>query len=196
MDSTMPSWHGLKMSSRTIKPIMKGMHRALPNSLACGHSMNGDLGHESVKGTTSGRQAYADLLKWKKETNKFVYVLASHSHFFMQDLYDTAYWRNPAHGGEVLPGWIVGTAGARRYRLPDLTPDFLRNTKAETNVWGYLLATVKVTGEITFEFIKLAKDSVPPEVRARYGDDFVDNFCFLGNKDDTPHPPPASCNEQ
>jgi hypothetical protein len=179
-----------------VKSVAVGMHRALPNSLACGHSMNGDLGHESINGIKSGRQAYSDLLRWKKETNKFVYVLASHSHFFMQDLYDTAYWRNPEHGGEVLPGWIVGTAGARRYRLPELTPDLLSKTKAETGVWGYLLATVEPSGAITFEFIKLGKDSVPAEVRSRYGDDFVDNFCFLGNKDDTPHPPPDSCKEQ
>ena len=114
----------------------------------------------------------------------------------MQDLYDTPYWNNPEHGGEVLPGWIVGTAGAQRYALPDLTPEQKEKTKAETRVWGYLLGTVKPNGEITFEFEKLGKDSVPKIVRDRYGDDFVDNFCYAGNKTDAPHPPAPSCNDK
>jgi len=101
-----------------IKAVVVAMHRALPNSLACGHSMNGDKNNPSVKGTLSGRRAYLDLVKWRHDTNRFVHVLASHSHFYMQDLYDTDYWKNPSHGGVVLPGWIVGTAGARRYTLP------------------------------------------------------------------------------
>ena len=62
-------------------------------------------------------------MQWRHDSGKFAYVLASHSHFFMQDLFDTDYWKNSAHGGVVLPGWIVGTAGARRYPLPDLTPE-------------------------------------------------------------------------
>jgi hypothetical protein len=179
-----------------VKSVVVGMHRALSNSLACGHSMNGDQDSPSVKGTQSGRRAYTDLLNWKKETHKFVYILASHSHFYMQDLYDTPYWNNPEHGGEVLPGWIVGTAGAQRYALPDLTPEQKEKTKAETRVWGYLLGTVKPNGEITFEFEKLGKDSVPKIVRDRYGDDFVDNFCYAGNKTDAPHPPAPSCNDK
>lgn len=183
-------------SDKEVRTLVVGMHRALSNSLACGHSMNGDADHPSEEGTKSGRQAYTDLVKWKKETHKFVYVLASHSHFFMQDLYDTAYWRNPEHGGEVLPGWIVGTAGAKRYALPELSPDLLIKSKAEKHVSGYLLGTVEGNGAIGFHFTKLGEESVPVAVRKRYGDDFVDNFCFRGNTDDTPHPPPASCNEQ
>jgi hypothetical protein len=34
-----------------------------------------------------------------------VYVLASHSHFIMDDVFRTPYW-----GDHVLAGWIVGTA--------------------------------------------------------------------------------------
>ena len=137
-----------------IKTVVVGMHRALPNSLACGHSMNGDKNSPSITGTQSGRRAYGDLVQWRHDTGKFVYVLASHSHFFMQDLYDTDYWKNPAHGGAVLPGWIVGTAGARRYPLPDLTPEMIAKTKAQTNAWGYLLGSVSASGEIGFEFVK------------------------------------------
>lgn len=178
-----------------VKTVVVAMHRALPNSLACGHSMNGDLVHPSANGTKSGRRAYIDLVNWQKQTKKHVYVLASHSHFYMRDLFDTEYWRNPAHGGEVLPGWIVGTAGARRYALPELSPEMKQKTDAQTFVWGYLLATVETSGEIHFDFIKLDQQNVPTTVRSRYGDDFV-NFCFAENKDESPHPPPPSCAEK
>jgi hypothetical protein len=179
-----------------IKTVVVAMHRALPNSLACGHSMNGDKDKPSIKGTQSGRRAYLDLVNWRRDTNKHVYVLASHSHFFMQDLYDTKYWRNPQHGGVVLPGWIVGTAGAQRYMLPsDLTPEMKVKTKAETNAWGYLLATVSPDGEITFDFVKLGLNDLPTETKNRYGD-FAENFCYAGNKDTRKHDPPDSCNEK
>jgi hypothetical protein len=184
-----------------LRTIVVAMHRALPNSLACGHSMNGDKDSPSPKGTDSGRRAYSDLVQWQNDTNKagrktFVYVLASHSHFFMQDLYDTDYWKNPEHGGVVLPGWIVGTAGAKRYSLPDLSPELRNKTKAETDVWGYLLGTVAANGEITFDFVKLPQSSVPASVRKVYGDEFVDNFCYKGNNDPAPHDPPASCSDK
>jgi hypothetical protein len=157
--------------------------------------MNGDAGHESASGTKSGRQAYLDLVKWNRDTKKFVYVLASHSHFFMQDLYDTDYWKNPEHGGEVLLGWIVGTAGARRYALPELTPEMKKKTKAETAVSGYLMGTVEAGGTISFQFIKLEQENVPKDIRDRYGREFM-KFCFVENRDDTPHPPPESCKEK
>ena len=178
-----------------VKTIVVGMHRALPNSLACGHSMNGDVGNESVNGIKSGRQAYVDLVKWNKETKKFVYILASHSHFFMQDLYDTDFWKNPEHGGEVLPGWIVGTAGARRYALPELTAEMKAKTKAETSVSGYLMGTVDANGSIGFQFVKLEQDYVPKNIRDRYGSEFM-KFCFIENRDDSPHPPPESCKDR
>jgi len=178
-----------------IKTVVVAMHRALPNSLACGHSMNGDKNNPSVKGTQSGRRVYLDLVNWRHDTNKFVYVLASHSHFFMQDLYDTDYWRNPQHGGIVLPGWIVGTAGARRYLLPDLTSEMKAKTKAETNAWGYLLANVSTSGEIAFAFVKLGLNDLPTEIKDRYGD-FARNFCYDGNKETSKHDPPDSCNEK
>ena len=183
-------------NDKDVFSIVVGMHRALPNSLACGHSMNGDPPNPSEKSLKSGRQAYSDLAKWEKDSGKFVYVLASHSHFYMEDLFDTAYWKNPEHGGQVLPGWIVGTAGARRYSLPDLPPNVLKKANAQTDVWGYLLATVQENGAITFDFQKLGNKQVPEEVRTRYGDDFVDKFCFAGNHDDSTHTPAQSCQEK
>ena len=94
----------------SIPTIVVGMHAALPDSISKGHSMS-----ETPQGEASGRRVYADLLQLQKTTRKNVYVLASHSHFFMDGVYNTDYWRN---NGGVLPGWIVGTAGAVRYPLP------------------------------------------------------------------------------
>ena len=57
--------------------------------------------------------------------------------------YDSQYLRE--HGG-VLPGWVIGTAGAQRYRLPVPSPKV-----ATTNVYGSLLGTVAPDGEIKFD---------------------------------------------
>jgi hypothetical protein len=176
-----------------IRTIVLGMHRALPNSLACGHSMNGDLDHPSSKGTQSGRQAYESLVKWKRETGKHVYILASHSHYFAEDIFRTDYWTNPQEKSrEVLPGWIVGTAGAKRYLLPENLPP---NTLAKTYSYGYLLATVKPDGAIEFEFDEVTEDELPGAIMERYGKQFV-NYCFLANRDLKPHPPAESCKDK
>src|SRR6202035_4659858 len=128
-----------------IRTIVLGMHEKLPESLSKDHSMN-----EFAEGAESGRRGYASLLKAQGEAHKRVYVLASHSHYFMDGIFNTDYWRQ--HGG-VLPGWIVGTAGAQRYALPGDSGDA---RKAVTNVYGSLVGTVQRSGEINFEFAKLA----------------------------------------
>jgi len=81
----------------------------------------------------------------------------------------------------VLPGCIVGTAGARRYLLPDLSPEMKAKTKAETNAWGYLLAKVSASGEIAFDFVKLGLNDLTSDVKDRYGD-FARNFCYDGTR--------------
>jgi hypothetical protein len=113
------------------------------------------------------------------EAHKIVYVLASHSHFFMEGIFNTDYWRQ--HGG-VLPGWIIGTAGAVRYRLPAKSTDA---KKALTDVYGYLLATVNPPGEpsgtIGFQFKQLDRPQIPADVVNRFTPAFVDE-CFTGNR--------------
>ena len=153
----------------TVLTIVAGMHEALPESISKGHSMN-----QSEAGTESGRRVYADLLHAQNQGHKRVYVLASHSHYFMDGIFNTAYWRE--HGG-VLPGWIVGTAGAQRYRLP---PEKSSAKAAETNVYGFLLATVRPSGEIRFDFEHLHEHDVPAAVSARYTPAFV-HWCFAQN---------------
>ena len=152
-----------------VTTIVTGMHKALPESISADHSMN-----ESPTGTESGRRVYADLLRAQNDAHKHVYVLASHSHYFMDGIFNTEYWKE--HGG-VLPGWIVGTAGAVRYPLP---PGTANAHGALQNIYGSLLGIVQPDGEITFEFEQLQESDVPNAVTARYGKEFV-HWCFAEN---------------
>ena len=156
-------------SNSQIRTVVVGMHEALPQSISENHSMN-----QFLVGTESGRRVYIDLLKTQNEAHKRVYVLASHSHYYMEGIFNTEYWRT--HGG-VLPGWIVGTAGAIRYALPT---DHSGARTAETNVYGFLLAEVRPSGEIEFTFKRLQESDVPDAVAARYKPDFV-HWCFVEN---------------
>ncbi|MGO9993102.1 MAG: hypothetical protein ACLPTF_11405 [Steroidobacteraceae bacterium] len=155
-----------------VRALVVGMHEALPESLARGHSMSDDRNMQAT-----GLQVYAALLEVRK--TKPVYVLASHSHFVMENVFDTAYWHE--HGG-VLPGWIVGTAGAVRYALP---PDAWRAKLAKTHVYGYLLATVSPPGAddkdpIRFAYKEVTEAAVPGEVAQRFGPELL-HFCYQEN---------------
>lgn len=161
-----------------IKTIIVGMHEALPQSISANHSMN-----ESPEGVETGTRVYHMLLSMQNDAHKMVYVLASHSHYFMDGIYNTGYWK--ANGG-VLPGWIVGTAGAERYPLP---PDAHNAKAAKTNVYGYLMATVnpegKAAGTMEFKFEELKEDSIPQDVVQRFTKPFI-HECFAGNRRSTP----------
>ena len=158
----------------SIKTVVVGMHAALPHSLSCNHSMN-----ESPQGEKSGVAVYKMLLEFSKR--KRVYVLASHSHFLFKDVYASDYWKK---NGGVLPGSIIGTAGAIRYELPDTAETFPKE-RARTDVYGYFLATVSPNGEIAFDFKPVAEGDVPGSVSARYPAGFV-HQCFAGNHDPKP----------
>jgi hypothetical protein len=152
-----------------IRTIVVGMHEALPESISKSHSMN-----QSAAGTESGRRVYADLLKAQDDARKRVYVLASHSHYFMDGIYNTDYWHE--HGG-VLPGWIIGTAGAVRYPLPK---GFEAARTAQTDVYGFLMGAVHSDGGIEFAFEQLSEKDIPPAVVQRYTPEFV-HWCFVEN---------------
>jgi hypothetical protein len=173
----------------SVKGLVIGMHRALPNSFSCGHGMN-----ESAQSTESGRLVYRALLKWSRETRKPVSVVASHSHFVMSDLYDTPYWNDAAPGDRgVLPGWIAGTAGAVRYALPKDLPS---KVFAKTGVYGYLLGEAGPDGKTTFSFREVKRGDVPADVVAKFGEQTVDE-CFSGNADMSASPElPASCSDR
>ncbi|MCU1230872.1 MAG: hypothetical protein JWO97_3756 [Acidobacteria bacterium] len=160
-----------------IQSIVVGMHAALPHSLSCDHSMN-----DYSAGEPTGSRVYRDLLGSRK-AGKQVYILASHSHFIMSNIFNSDYWRN---NGGVLPGWIIGTAGAIRYRLP---PQASQADFAQTDVYGYLLATVNPPGSpagtIRFDFQKVDRKELPAEIVARYSQALVDQ-CFDGNREMKP----------
>ena len=156
----------------TVRALVVGMHEALPESLARGHSMS-----DAQNMQVTGLQAYEALLEVRK--TKPVYVLASHSHFVMENVFNTAYWHD--HGG-VLPGWIIGTGGAVRYALP---PDASRAKLAKTHVYGYLLATVSPPGAddkdpIRFSFQEMTEAAVPADVAQRFGPELL-HFCYQEN---------------
>jgi hypothetical protein len=150
-----------------VRSLVLGMHEALPDGISAGHSMN-----ESAQGTESGRKVYKQLVEFRKQTRKNVYVLASHSHFILDNVYNTACRRET--GAEVLPGWIVGTAGAPRPRLP---LDVTGSTQHLTDVYGYLLARVSRDGTIQFEFKRINESDVTAK---DYTKEFIHD-CFAGN---------------
>ena len=157
-----------------ITTVVVGLHEALPDSLASDHSMS-----DYPAGVQSGRIVYQRLLKSRNQGHKFVYILASHSHFLMDGIYNSDYWK--ANGG-VLPGWIIGTAGAVRYPLPR---DAAKNSPiAMTNVYGYVLATANPPGEplgtIRFNFRETNEPDVPADVRTKFGAGLV-HWCFEKN---------------
>ena len=159
-------------NNAAIKTVVVGMHAALPDSLSCGHSMS-----NYPRQRATGRAVYRLLLQMQDKYHKKVYLLASHSHFYMENVYASDFWK--ANGG-VLPGWIVGTSGAVRYRLPETVTS---GPTAMTDVYGYLLGTVSPDGSIAFKFREITASDVPADVVTKYTKAFVEDKCFANNKD-------------
>jgi len=161
----------------SVHTVVVGMHAALPDSISRDHSMNQWLTEEWAQGELSGREAYTTLRDLQDTKHKNVYILASHSHYFMDGIFNTPYWQTL---GSVLPGWIIGTAGAVRYRLPQGAPK-----TAQTDVYGYLLGTVNPQGQppgtIDLQFKQIQRRDVPKEVVDRSTSAVVD-WCFTNNK--------------
>ena len=173
------------VASPSIRTLVVGMHEQLPHGLGDNHSMC-----DSNDGVTSGERVYRRLVE-VQSTGRHVYVLASHSHFYLANVFDTAYWREPGHHGAVLPGWIVGTAGAVRYPLPaEVSP----GPEARAHVYGYLQGTVQPGGEIRFAFRELSEADLQRARTADYTPADV-KFCFDQNPDPSliRPPPPSSC---
>ncbi len=173
-DADQLTWFTAEIARATknpdIRTVVVGTHKALPDSISTGHSMN-----DSPAGTASGRNVYKKLVDFRNQTGKNVYVLASHSHFLMDNVYNTACRQQ--HPKTILPGWIVGTAGAVRYRLP---ADVSGANEAKTDVYGYLIGEVHPDGTIQFRFKQFSDADVPNETRQTYTNDFVKS-CFAAN---------------
>lgn len=158
-------------TNKEVHAVVVGMHAVLPDSLAAGHSMN-----DWPQGAESGRRVYAQLLAFREKTKKPVYALSSHSHFFVSNVYNTEANRAKR---TVIPGWIVGTAGAFRYNLP---PTASQADEAKTGVYGYLLGTADAKGEVKFEFREVKESELSPEARQKFGPALLE-YCFQQNKD-------------
>jgi Calcineurin-like phosphoesterase len=169
-----------------IRSIVVGMHRALPDSFSTGHSMN-----DSAQQTATGRQVYNDLVNFRAATHKNVYVLASHSHFSMGNIYNTACRR--AHPESILPGWIIGTAGAVRYQLPH---DLSGADNPQNDLYGYLLGRVGQDGAIQFDFRPIAKSltSIPDATRKLFPDEFIQKCLQENHSRSEPAGPPQPPN--
>ena len=171
-------------SDPKVHSIVLGMHKALPDSISYTHSMSEAMNVTSI---SSGREVYRELLKAQNDAHKHVYIIASHSHFFMDNTFNTSFWKG---NGGVLPGWIVGTAGAQRYPLPE---GWREADLAIQHVYGYLLGIVNpradegspADGTIRFEYKLLNKSDVPPAVEQRFSPNLVD-FCFDQNASTRP----------
>jgi hypothetical protein len=182
-DSAQMAWIKMVLANdakdSSIKTVVLGMHAALPDSSSAGHSMN-----DAPQELATGRKVYAQLSAFRNTTKKNVYVLASHSHFVMNDAYNTA-----CHKDDVLPGWIMGSAGAVRYRLP---ADRALSTIDKTDIYAYLLGSVAPDGTISFQVREVHQDDVPASVVKEFTQEQV-KWCFEQNKSDyTPANP--TCN--
>jgi hypothetical protein len=141
-----------------VKTIIVGMHAALPESIARDHAMD-----RNCASFCNGKRAY-ERLRVTQSKGKKVYVMASHSHYFEEYIYDT-----PENGGHGLPGWIIGTAGAEQYR-PEIK-------------YGYLLVEVTSDGTIHCSFQRVYPDTAP------IGPEGLTKYCFEQNKRATPARP-------
>jgi hypothetical protein len=140
----------LDAADDSVRTIVVGMHAALPYSTSRGHAMDAyDLLFR------------AQNLAGPENKRKHVYVLASHSHYFLENIYDT-----PEHRGQVLPGWIIGTAGAQQYQ--------------DTIRYGYLRMEVLPDGTISARFQDVDADT--PPLASGPGAKELTDFCFGVNK--------------
>jgi hypothetical protein len=152
-----------------VRAIVAGMHEALPHSTGSEHAMD-DWDH----GVRTGELVYHWLYD-AQAAGKHVYVMASHSHYVSPNVYNTSYWKE--HSSKVVPGWIVGTAGAHRYKLPNSA-----DPAAKTNVYGFLRGTVHPDGAIDFSFVELSEADLQ-NAKLKDAPEAAVHQCFVGNHD-------------
>jgi hypothetical protein len=169
----------------SVRTLVVGMYAALPHGVAAARSMCA-----SAAGVRSGLQVYRALVA-ARAAGKEVHVLAAHAHSYLAQVYDTDYWRAPGHGGVVLPGYIVGTAGAQREALP---ADTALDETSIAGSYGYLRGTVDGAGHVEFRFEPLNAGDLE---RARSPDfeDAVGGYCSGDLPDVLKAWPAASCDD-
>ncbi len=91
-------------------------------------------------------------------------------------MYDTPYWRQ--HTSKVVPGWIIGSAGALRYALPKTA-----HPGAKTHIYGFMQGVVHGDGAIDCTLHELSEEDL---IRARWPNAPLDAIheCFLHNAEE------------
>jgi hypothetical protein len=152
-----------------IKSLVMGAHEALPHSTGAEHAMD-----DWDRGERTGEMVYHWFYD-AQAAGKHVYLIASHSHYYSPDIYNTPYWKQ--HSKTVVPGLIVGTAGAHRYPLPRDA-----HKGAKTMVYGYVQGTVHPDGSIDFVLHELSEQDL---LNSKWPDAPADAIheCYIHNGD-------------
>jgi Calcineurin-like phosphoesterase len=150
-----------------VRAIVVGMHEALPHSTGSEHAMD-----DWENGERTGELVYTWLYD-AQVAGKHVYVIASHSHYYSPGIFNTQYWKQ--YSNQVLPGLIIGSAGARRYQLPKSA-----DKEARTHIYGFMQGAVQEDGSIVFALHELSEDDLnqarwPSAPPAAIHDCFVNN---------------------
>ena len=130
-----------------INAIVAAAHEALPHSTGSEHAMD-----DWERGEHTGEMVY-HWFYGAQAAGKHVYLIASHSHYYSPDIYDTPFWKQ--HTTKVIPGWIIGSAGAHRYAVP-------KNAKkgAKSMIYGFMQGTVHADGSIAFALKELSEQDL------------------------------------
>jgi hypothetical protein len=150
-----------------IRSIVAGMHEALPHSTGAEHAMD-----DWELGVRSGELVYT-WFSAAQAAGKHVYLFASHSHYYSPNIFNTPYWKG--HSVGVVPGWIIGGAGARRYKLPPTA-----QPGAREHIYGYVRGTVHPDGSIDFALHELTEQDL---IDARWPNAPLDAIreCYVNN---------------
>jgi hypothetical protein len=153
-----------------IRAIVAGMHEALPHSTGSEHAMDDwDLGLHT------GELVY----NWfydAQAAGKHVYLIASHSHYYSPNVFNSPYWKQ--HTNTIVPGLIIGSAGARRYQLPKTA-----EKGAKTHIYGYVQGSVQADGSIDFTLHELSEQDL---IQAKWPDAPLDAIheCYIHNAEE------------
>jgi hypothetical protein len=151
-----------------VHTIIAGMHEALPYSTGSNHAMD-----DWERGMQTGEQVY-NLLFDAQAAGKHVYIIASHSHYYSPHIYDTPFWRQSK---KVVPGWIIGTAGAHRYVLSSESAP-----GSKTNIYGYMQGTVHADGTVDFTLHELSESDLLQSKWLNAPTDAI-HECYVHNHD-------------
>jgi hypothetical protein len=130
-----------------IRAIVAGMHEALPHSSGAEHAMD-----DWALGERTGELVYTWFYD-AQAAGKHVYLIASHSHYYSPDVFNTYYWRQ--HANIVVPGLIIGAAGAYRYALPRDA-----HKGAKTHIYGFVQGSVHADGQIDFALREISEEDM------------------------------------